>query len=100
MRHVRRMIAVAAALAALGGCATSGTPPAADPFEPLNRAAFAFNEPLDRDVVKPIVARNIPTMLTNNETSRTPSGATGRRSPRNAAAATASNASRPPVNSH
>lgn len=65
MRHARRLIAIAA-LAALGGCATTGTPPPSDPLEPLNRAAFAFNEPLDRDVVKPIVnayVENVPPKL-------------------------------------
>jgi phospholipid-binding lipoprotein MlaA len=47
------MTALVAALA-LAGCATTSTSPV-DPLEPLNRAAFRFNEPLDRDVVRPVV---------------------------------------------
>lgn len=67
MRSIRSCasaITLAAALAVLGGCATTNVPnPRVDPLEPLNRAAFAFNEPLDRDVVKPIVRayiENVP----------------------------------------
>jgi len=36
----------------LGGCATSGNP--RDPIEGFNRAVFAFNDGLDRAVVKPV----------------------------------------------
>jgi phospholipid-binding lipoprotein MlaA len=65
IRTLARAVAVASTVAVLGGCATSGGAPASrvDPLEPLNRAAFAFNEPLDRDVVKPIVrayVENVP----------------------------------------
>lgn len=53
-------------LVALGGCATAPMKPAttrADPFEPFNRAMFAINEPIDRDVVLPVVnayVANVP----------------------------------------
>lgn len=36
----------------LGGCATSGNP--RDPIEGFNRAVFAFNDGIDRAVVKPV----------------------------------------------
>ncbi|HVE50441.1 MAG TPA: VacJ family lipoprotein, partial [Casimicrobiaceae bacterium] len=40
----------------VAACATTMTPTSAvDPLEPLNRAAFRFNEPLDRDIIKPMV---------------------------------------------
>lgn len=46
----------AAVLAALllGGCATAQRP---DPLEPVNRKVFAFNEALDRTVLKPVATR-------------------------------------------
>lgn len=52
---VRRLAAAAAALA-LAGCATTGavSGPRADPWEPMNRAVFGFNEALDAAVVKPV----------------------------------------------
>lgn len=37
---------------ALGGCATSGNPK--DPIEGFNRAMFAFNDGLDKAVIKPV----------------------------------------------
>lgn len=52
-RGLGRALALVAALA-LAGCATTTTTSAVDPLEPLNRAAYRFNEPLDRDVIKPI----------------------------------------------
>lgn len=36
----------------LGGCATSGNP--RDPIEGFNRAVFAFNDGVDRAVIKPV----------------------------------------------
>jgi phospholipid-binding lipoprotein MlaA len=36
------------------GCATTAGQPDGDPWEDFNRDAFAFNESLDRDVMKPI----------------------------------------------
>lgn len=41
------------ALALLGGCASTGTGVARDPFEPLNRAVFAFNDEADALLVRP-----------------------------------------------
>jgi len=46
--------AVAAAAAALSGCATGPERNPADPLEPLNRATWRFNDALDRSVAKPI----------------------------------------------
>jgi len=37
----------------LAGCATSGGNPA-DPFEPLNRVVFSFNDTADKAVIKPV----------------------------------------------
>jgi phospholipid-binding lipoprotein MlaA len=50
-----RMATLAAALAAvamLGGCATSGNPK--DPIEGFNRAMFSFNEGVDKVALKPV----------------------------------------------
>jgi phospholipid-binding lipoprotein MlaA len=48
-----RALAMAASMAGvLGGCATSGNPK--DPIEGFNRAMFAFNEGIDKAVVKPV----------------------------------------------
>lgn len=41
-----------AACAVLSGCATSANPQ--DPFEKFNRASFAFNDTVDRTVLKPV----------------------------------------------
>jgi phospholipid-binding lipoprotein MlaA len=54
-----RLLSVPLLLAALalGGCATlppNATPDARDPFERLNRGVYAFNDGLDRAVVKPV----------------------------------------------
>ncbi|TDV09262.1 MlaA family lipoprotein [Paraburkholderia caballeronis] len=53
----RPFAAVAAALAsllALAGCASAPEHHAGDPFEPMNRAVFSFNEGLDQHVAKPV----------------------------------------------
>ncbi len=52
---LRRLAALAAA-ALIGGCATTGggSPDARDPFEPVNRAVFEFNEVADRTVIRPV----------------------------------------------
>jgi len=52
----RRMAAGAGfvSLLALGGCASGPPHHAGDPFEPMNRAMFAFNDGLDRHVAKPV----------------------------------------------
>ena len=61
-RIVNRCLSCIAVLA-LGACATTSS---VDPFERANRAAFAFNEPLDRDLVRPLVQAyidNVPVTL-------------------------------------
>ena len=48
--------ALLGALLGAGGCAsvpTAATPDPRDPFEPLNRSVYAFNDGLDRAVLKP-----------------------------------------------
>jgi phospholipid-binding lipoprotein MlaA len=45
-------LALAASLT-LSGCVTTKAPSRADPLEPVNRAMFAINEPIDRDVILP-----------------------------------------------
>ncbi len=52
----RRAMAVLLGAIFLGGCATTGTRPAHgsdDPFKPVNRKIFAFNQHLDRILLKP-----------------------------------------------
>lgn len=44
------------AAGALGGCATAQRP---DPLEPMNRKVFAFNEAVDRAVIKPVATRYV-----------------------------------------
>lgn len=45
---------VTLALIALQGCATAPGGNPSDPFEPLNRSVFSFNDSLDRAVIKPV----------------------------------------------
>lgn len=56
LRSALRMVAVAAAIGLLSGCATqtskSGANP--DPLEPANRAFYGLNEGIDRGLVKPL----------------------------------------------
>ena len=49
-----RWTTAALALALLQGCASGPLASPGDPFEPLNRGVFRFNEQLDRAVVKPV----------------------------------------------
>ena len=49
-----RLLALLLAAAALGGCATTNGGNSADPWENLNRKTFAFNDSLDRHVLKPV----------------------------------------------
>ena len=54
MRTVRLAAALAAAIL-MAGCATQGLAPSErDPFEPVNRAVFEFNDNADRFVFKPV----------------------------------------------
>lgn len=51
-----RLVAVCAivSLALLGGCATTGTGDPRDPFEPVNRAIYTFNDGVDTVLMKPL----------------------------------------------
>lgn len=49
---VRSTLLAITAAGLLGGCATSGNPK--DPIEGFNRAMYAFNDAVDRAVVKPV----------------------------------------------
>ena len=51
MRRAMLVIASAAALSTSAGCATPERP---DPWEPMNRGIFAFNEALDRYALEPV----------------------------------------------
>jgi phospholipid-binding lipoprotein MlaA len=57
IRIVLSRLALAITLASalsLGGCATGPYADPRDPFEPVNRAVYSFNELLDRVLVKPL----------------------------------------------
>jgi len=56
---IRTFIAAVGAAAALGGCASASP---GDPFEPVNRAVFRFNDVLDENVSQP-VARGYQAVL-------------------------------------
>lgn len=47
-----KLLVLLVAAGLLGGCATSGNPK--DPVEGFNRAMFAFNEGLDKVIIKPV----------------------------------------------
>jgi phospholipid-binding lipoprotein MlaA len=53
---MKRGLTALAAAAVLAGCATTGngTPDPRDPFEPVNRAVFEFNQVADRTVFRPV----------------------------------------------
>lgn len=52
--HAVRLACAAAVAALLAGCATGPNANPADPFEPLNRSVYRFNEGLDDAVLKPV----------------------------------------------
>jgi phospholipid-binding lipoprotein MlaA len=52
MHWIARLVVPCLAALALSGCATTGGDPK-DPWEGLNRKTFAFNDALDRAVLKP-----------------------------------------------
>lgn len=55
LRHPLLRAAIAAAGLALAGCATTmSAPSAADPWERVNRSTYAFNDAVDRAVLKPV----------------------------------------------
>jgi phospholipid-binding lipoprotein MlaA len=51
---VLRSLAACCALLLLAGCATTGEPHPADPWEPGNRKVFAVNQAIDRATLKPV----------------------------------------------
>ncbi|MBS1187174.1 MAG: transporter [Burkholderiaceae bacterium] len=51
-KRVTRLVLVAAAAAAISGCASTGGNPK-DPYEGFNRAMFSFNDTVDRVALKP-----------------------------------------------
>ncbi len=53
MRRTLGLLMVAGTVA-LSGCATTGGGRAFDPFEPVNRAMYAVNEPIDKYFFKPV----------------------------------------------
>ena len=54
MTRTLRAGAAAIALIALAGCTTMSSPDPRDPWEPLNRATFEFNDGVDRAFFKPV----------------------------------------------
>lgn len=50
--RLKSALAAIAAVALLGGCATSGNPK--DPIEGFNRAMYGFNDAIDTAVIKPV----------------------------------------------
>lgn len=64
MNSIRSLTLALAASLALSGCAT--TTSRIDPLEPVNRAMYAIHEPLDRDVVRPVLnayIENVPRVV-------------------------------------
>ena len=53
-RRWMRLAALAALGLSLAGCATTGTPDPADPFQPMNRGVYRFNDTFDRAALKPV----------------------------------------------
>jgi phospholipid-binding lipoprotein MlaA len=53
-RRWMSLAAIALAGLSLTGCATTGTRDAADPFQPMNRGIYRFNDSLDRAALKPV----------------------------------------------
>ncbi|MDR0587728.1 MAG: VacJ family lipoprotein [Burkholderiales bacterium] len=52
---MKRAVAVVLLWGSLSGCATTGTLSGDDPLEPVNRAMFAVNEPIEKFVMRPVV---------------------------------------------
>jgi phospholipid-binding lipoprotein MlaA len=54
LREVMLRTALAALLGVLAGCASTGERDPRDPFEPLNRGIYRFNDTVDRAVARPV----------------------------------------------
>ncbi len=55
MKTIRNTLFILAAVMLTGCATTSGTANPKDPLEPFNRSMFAFNDGLDKVVIKPVV---------------------------------------------
>uniref|UniRef100_UPI00353246EB MlaA family lipoprotein n=1 Tax=Cupriavidus sp. WGlv3 TaxID=2919924 RepID=UPI00353246EB len=53
-RPIRNLLAMAAAAAALAGCATGPTANPKDPLEPFNREVSKINEDFDKGILRPV----------------------------------------------
>jgi phospholipid-binding lipoprotein MlaA len=51
---LRHLLAIVSLAALLPGCATTGGSEAHDPWEKMNRGTFAFNDAIDKAVLKPV----------------------------------------------
>src|SRR6187549_2174947 len=51
---LRHLLAIASLAALLPGCASTGGSEAHDPWEKMNRGTFAFNDAVDKAVLKPV----------------------------------------------
>ena len=54
MTFIRTIAAALLATAVLAGCASVRSPDPRDPWEPMNRGIFEFNDGLDRAILKPV----------------------------------------------
>ncbi|SDV51291.1 MlaA family lipoprotein [Chitinasiproducens palmae] len=54
MNNTLRLTIATASLAVVAGCTTVRAPSPADPFEGFNRGVFAFNEGVDKAVLRPV----------------------------------------------
>jgi phospholipid-binding lipoprotein MlaA len=52
--QLQPLLAIGAAVALLGGCATTAPTSPADPFEPWNRAMYDVHQVVDGNIVKPV----------------------------------------------
>jgi len=53
-KPARRLLAAAAVTACLAGCATGPQANPADPWEPMNRGIYRFNDAVDQAVMRPV----------------------------------------------
>jgi len=53
-KPARRLLAAAAVAACLGGCASAPQANPADPWEPMNRGIYRFNDAVDQAVMRPV----------------------------------------------
>ena len=58
-----RLLALLLSSLLLAGCATTGGGEPRDPWEGLNRKTFAFNDALDRAVLKPVATGYVKPLI-------------------------------------